>query len=83
MDVTRVEVEIDELVLHGFEHGDGPAVATAVERALRSRLATAGGLGESRALDRVVAAPIRLGADASPRAFGRGVAERLDGSLRP
>jgi hypothetical protein len=83
MDLTWVEVEIEELVLHGFGHGDGTAVAASLERALRSRLVAGGGFGESRTLDRVEAAPIRVGAGASPRALGRAVAERLEGSVRP
>ena len=54
MGVRRVEVEIQELVLHGFRGLDGAAVADAVEQALRSRLAGAdAGLGQSRALDRL------------------------------
>ena len=84
MGVRRVEVEIQELVLHGFRGLDGAAVADAVEQALRSRLAGADArLGQSRALDRIEAPAIRLAGGVSARALGGAVAERLHGSLRP
>jgi len=82
--VTRVEVEIEELVLHGFGRSDGAAVAESVERALRSQLADPGvGFGESRTLDHVDVPRIELAAGASPRTIGAAVAERLHGSVRP
>jgi hypothetical protein len=83
MDVKRVEVEIQELVLHGFAGVDGAAVAESVERALRARLAHDAAFGESRTVDRVDAPAIELGARASARTIGGAVADRLHGSMRP
>jgi hypothetical protein len=84
MGVTRVEVEIQELVLHGFREADGAAVAEALDRALRSQLASAGAdWGRSRTLDRFETPAIHLAAGASPRTLGTAVARRLHGSLRP
>lgn len=81
--MTRVEVEIEELVLHGFARNDGVAVADAIERTLRSRLASTGGrFGETRTIDRIDAPTIELAASASPRAIGGAVAERVHGSVR-
>jgi hypothetical protein len=83
MVVRRVEVEIQELVLHGFDRSDGVAVAESIERALGSQLEDAGGrFGESRAIERIDAPAIDLAAGASPRAIGGAVAERLHGSMR-
>jgi hypothetical protein len=84
MGLRRVEVEIQELVLHGFAGIDGAAVAASVERALRSRLAhTSASFGESRTFERVETPAIELGALATPRMLGGAVADRVHGSLRP
>ena len=83
MGMRDVEVEIEELVLHGFGRIDGAAVAESVQAALRSRLATPGGdLGESRSVDLVSAPAIELGAGSSPQALGAAIARRLHGTLR-
>jgi hypothetical protein len=79
--VTRVEVEIQELVLHGFERLDGRAVAASLERALAARLAAEGGVGAARSVDRIEAAAVRLHANASPRTVGRAVAASLHRSV--
>jgi len=82
--VRRVEVEIQELVLHGFAGVDGAAVAESVERALRSRLAHANAAyGGSRTVDRVHAPAIEVGARASAWTIGGAVADRLYRSVRP
>jgi len=83
MGMRDVEVEIEELVLHGFGQIDGAAVVESVQAALRSRLATpSGDLGESRSVDLVRAPAIELGAGSSPQALGAAIAQRLDGTLR-
>lgn len=79
MDVSRIEVEIDSLVLHGFDRIDGRAVADAVERTLASRL-TAGGI-RPRPADRIDGGSFSVPAHASPRAIGNAVGRRLHGSL--
>jgi hypothetical protein len=84
MGVRRFEVEIGELVLHGFADVDGPAVAASLERALGSQLERAGAdFGRSRSVERLDAPPIVVGAGTSARALGAAVAGRLHGSLRP
>ena len=79
MDVSRIEVEIDELVLHGFDRVDGRAVADAVERTLASRLAA--GEIRPRAADRVDGGSFAVPTRASPQAIGTSVAGRLHRSL--
>ncbi len=83
MGVRDVEVEIEELVLHGFGRIDDAAVAEAIQSTLRSRLATPGGdFGENRTVDFVQAPTIELHAQSSPKALGAAVADRLQGSVR-
>jgi hypothetical protein len=81
MDVIRIEVEIHELVLHGFDRLDGRAVAGEVELALAARLAA--GVFEPRSAERVDAGSFRLSASPSPGAIGSAVAGRVHRSLGP
>jgi hypothetical protein len=82
MDVRRVEVEIEELVLHGFDRIDGAAVAESLRSALRLRLAE-GDLGKDRTVDLVQAPVLELAPGTRAPALGRAVAERVHGSIRP
>ena len=84
MGLRHVEVEIEELVLHGFGRIDGAAVAESIQAKLGSLLSSPGGdFGKSRTSDSVEAPAIEVAAGASPRAIGSAVAERLQGSVRP
>jgi hypothetical protein len=82
VDVRRVELEIEELVLEGLGRVDGLAVAAAVERALRTRLMLADGFGATRSVDAVATPAIRLSASPSPETIGRAVATRIQESVR-
>ena len=82
MAVRRVEVEIQELVLHGFSRADGAALAASIGRELGTRLAHAGHeFGETLHVERVDPRRVAAGADTS--ALGAAVADRVRGSLRP
>ena len=83
MDVRHVEVEIDELVLHGFDRIDGAAFAESLRSALRARLAAEWDLGKSRSVDLVKPPALEPAPAANASALGRAVAERVDGSIRP
>jgi hypothetical protein len=83
MGVSHVEVEIEELVLHGFDRVDGGALAESLRSALRARLVAAGDIGKSRTVDLVQPPALELAPGATASALGRAVAERVDGSIRP
>lgn len=83
MDVRQVEVEIEELVLHGFDRIDGDALAESLRSALRARLLAVGEVGKSRTVDLVQAPTLELAPGATASALGQAVAERVHGSLRP
>ena len=82
MDVRNVEVEIEALVLHGFDGIDSSAIAVSLQSALRARLAAGSDLGQSRTVDRVDAPAIELAPGAGAPSLGRAVAERVHGSIR-
>lgn len=80
----RIEVHVDELVLHGFASGDGVRVGLAVERELARLLA------RDRALPSVGRSTATIDAGVfEPRrgqvveAAGTRVARTIFGSLRP
>jgi|1186.fasta_scaffold03567_3 hypothetical protein len=83
MDVRHVEVEIDELVLHGFDRIDGDAFAESLRSALRARLVAEGDVGKSRSIDVIQPPALALAPAATASALGQAVAERVDGSIRP
>jgi hypothetical protein len=83
MGLRHVEIEIEELALHGFGRIDGAAVAESIQATLGSLLSSSGDLGATREVDRIEAPAIELAAGASERTIGGAVAERLQGSLRP
>jgi hypothetical protein len=82
MDVRHVEVEIDELVLHGFDRIDGDSFAESLRSALRARLAAEWDLGKSRTVDLLQPPALELAPAATAPALGEAVAERVDGSIR-
>jgi hypothetical protein len=75
--VTRIEVQIDELVLHGLDQSDGWVVERALRRALAARFARSRDLGATRAIDELRVPPVRLPAGHSPSALGRAAAARM------
>lgn len=79
-----IELQIDELVLHGFSRRDGVRIANAVEREI-AKLLSAREVGalpsRSVALDRVDAGAIRLSGNERPGAVGSRIAERVVGQL--
>jgi len=81
MDVRNVEVEIHELVLHGFDGMDGSAIGESLQVALAARLAARSDPGKSRTVDRVEAAAIELAPGVTAPSLGRAVAERVYGSI--
>ncbi len=83
MDVRRVEVEIGELVLHGFDRIDGDALAESLRSTLGARLAAEGALGKSRTVDLVQPPVLELAHGVGAPALGRAVAKRVYGSIRP
>jgi hypothetical protein len=83
MDVRHVEVEIEELVLHGFDRIDGDAFVESLRSALRARLAAEGDVGKSRSIDVIQPPALALAPAATASALGQAVAERVDGSIRP
>ena len=83
MDVRHVEVEIEELVLHGFDRIDGGAFAESLRSALRARLVAEGDVGKSRSVDLVQPPALELAPAATASALGQAVAERVEGSIRP
>jgi hypothetical protein len=81
----RVEILIDELVLHGFSAADRYAIGESLSLELQ-RLVTAGNPGELSALNSMPtlrAANISLVADAKAQTVGAQVARAVHGSLNP
>jgi hypothetical protein len=77
---SRVEVRIEELVLHGFSSVDRHAIGDAVERQLAAQIAEHGSvtpLSAGRVDAGEFAAPAGLGADA----LGSRVAEHVGKAL--
>lgn len=82
MDVKHVEVEIEELVLHGFDGIDSAALADSLQSTLRARLVAESNLGKSRTVDFFRAQAIEVAPGATAPTLGRAVAERVYGSIR-
>jgi len=81
----RVELHIEELVLHGFEHHQREDVAAAVEARLAELLAERGvpdALLEDADVDRIDAGTVDARRNSSPAAFGTALARTLDGAFR-
>lgn len=84
MDVTprRIEVEIDELVLHGLpaaqRHAIGDAVVRELERLLAVRPVTSDAPSH---VDRMDGGSIRTGRNADARTTGRHIARAVFGAL--
>jgi hypothetical protein len=79
VDVSRIEVEIEELVLRGFDRVDGRVVADALERSLAERLADVS--FQPGARERLDAGSFAYSDHASPGTIGEAVAGRLQRSL--
>jgi hypothetical protein len=83
MGVTRrpdVELELEELVLHGFPAADRGRIRAAVERALAARIAEGGlprELAGGGALARLDGGRFAVERDASPESIGARVAEAI------
>jgi hypothetical protein len=77
--MTRIEVHIDELVLHGFPAHGRARIGDAVEAAIASALAAHGGeLADADAhTDRVDAGAVSVAARPSPVAVGGAVGDAV------
>jgi hypothetical protein len=72
----RIEVAIDELVLHGFDRSQRDGIAAAVRAELAAAL-EGWGLAAGISADRLEAGSFTLPAAAPPAAVGRGVARQI------
>ena len=84
MGVSRLEVRIDELVLHGFRPADGPRIGEAVRRELERVLAGRAADFPAQAgarIARLDAGSFRVTAGGNGEAIGRQVARAIDGGL--
>jgi hypothetical protein len=79
---ARIELIIDELVLHGFAPGDRHAIGDAVQAHLESLLA-AGPIAPARSMSVDALAPrqVQLGPKAKAGAIGSGIAQAIHGGL--
>ena len=76
----RVDVRMEELVLHGFSSLDRHAVGAAVERELAARITAEGGVAPVSA-GQVDAGEFTTPAGLGPDALGSRVAERVGRAL--
>jgi hypothetical protein len=77
----RIELEIEELVLHGFAPGDRHRIGDALRAELASLLRErAPGAGVARSVERLDAGIVRM-ASAGPEQAGRGIARAVHGLL--
>jgi len=77
---ARLDVHIDELVLHGFAGTDRFAIGDALERALACHFAERGvpaPLGQARSIERLDGGAFAAMPGANPQAMGEGIAARL------
>jgi hypothetical protein len=79
MKPQRIELHIDELVLHGFEHSDRHAIGEAIEREL-TRLLGAGSV-PLQSSDQIDAGSLTLTSGARPQRIGTKVAGKIHRSL--
>ena len=79
-----IELDIDELVLHGFAPGDGEGIGAAIQRELARLFAEQGlpaGLGAGGAVPRLDGGGFPVAADATTDAIGAQVAHAVYGGL--
>jgi hypothetical protein len=76
----RIEVIIDELVLHGFDTRDGPGIAEATATGLAEALAGWSPPAGS-STDRLAAGSFTVPAAAPPPVVGQGAAHRIGQAL--
>jgi hypothetical protein len=82
MKPTRIELIIDELVLHGFAPGDRHAIGDAVQAHLE-RLLAANTIAPARSMAVDVLAPrqVEIGPRAKVGTIGSGIAQAIHGGL--
>jgi hypothetical protein len=84
---TRIEVHIEELVLHGFSPHARAGIGDAVEAALAAQLAEPGALGAGagftadRGVDRADGGAITAGPASSPAAAGAAIAGAITAAI--
>lgn len=79
-----VELHIEELVLHGFSHGDRYRIASAVEQEVARLLAEQGlpsSFGETTTAGRVDAGTFRVAPGGNPEQTGAGIGQTIYGGL--
>jgi hypothetical protein len=79
-----IELDIDELVLHGFAPGDGDQIGAAIRRELARLFAEQGlpaGLGTGGAVPRLDGGGFQVAAGATTDAIGAQVAHAVYGGL--
>jgi hypothetical protein len=79
-----VELDIDELVLHGFAPGDGDQIGAAIRRELARLFAEQGlpaGLGTGGAVPRLDGGGFQVAAGATTDIIGAQVAQAVYGGL--
>lgn len=84
MNPANVELQIEELVLHGFDPGDGPLIGGAVERTLGCLLAEGGvspSLVENGGVPRVDGGSFELERGSDAQRIGDQVARIVYGGL--
>jgi hypothetical protein len=80
---AHIEIEIQELVLHGFSRADGDRIAEAVTHELENlfaRGAFTSGLREDHHIDAIRSRPIQAGAN-QPDRIGVHIAETIQREL--
>jgi hypothetical protein len=80
----RIVIEIDELVLHGFQPGDRHAIGDAVQTELARIVAERGlpaGLSDGAGLDALSGGGFPALPGARPSAIGTGAAEAIHAAL--
>lgn len=83
MKPVRIELIIDELVLHGFASGDRYAIGEAVQAHLESLLA-ADSIAPAKnvSVDNLTPQQVVLGRKATAGSIGSGIAQAIHGGLR-
>jgi len=80
----NIELNIEELVLHGFEHGDKHRIAQAIQQELTNMLSKSlndNSLLRSGEYYRIDAGQFDLQADAKPEQIGSQIATAVYGGL--
>ena len=81
---SKIELEIEELVLHGFASRDRHLIAEAIERELSRLLAEQGipaSMTQSHEITRLDGGSFEIEPNSKPEDFGSRVAEKIYGGL--